>query len=122
MNPVRLICIRIQMLASRMESTSIPDRIQLSRTTADHLIASGKEHWIKPRRDAVHAKGLGTLKTFWLQVGSKTANSNKSSADEIIPSEEVQVVETTDSDFMVQHQRNVDWIVDLLLSHARPMV
>jgi hypothetical protein len=105
-----------------MESTSAPDRIQISRSTADNLIASGKEHWIKPREDVVHAKGLGALKTFWLQIGTKKANSVASSQDENSTSEEIHSAEQREANCSIQHQRNVDWIVDLLLNHIRPMV
>ena len=35
--------------ASRMESTGIPTRIQLSQKTTDLLIKAGKEIWVKPR-------------------------------------------------------------------------
>ena len=35
--------------ASRMESTGIPTRIQLSQATTDFLIKAGKEIWVKPR-------------------------------------------------------------------------
>ena len=35
--------------ASRMESTRIPTRIQLSQATTDFLIKAGKESWVKPR-------------------------------------------------------------------------
>ena len=35
--------------ASRMESTGIPTRIQLSQATTDLLIKAVKESWVKPR-------------------------------------------------------------------------
>ena len=35
--------------ASRIESTGIPTRIQLSQATTDLLIKAGKESWVKPR-------------------------------------------------------------------------
>ena len=35
--------------ASRMESTGIPTRIQLSQATTDLIIKSGKESWVKPK-------------------------------------------------------------------------
>ena len=54
--------------ASRMESTGIPNKIQVSSTTANLLAASGKEHWIKKRHDSVKAKGKGLLQTFWIDT------------------------------------------------------
>jgi class 3 adenylate cyclase len=52
--------------ASRMESTGEKNRIQVSSTTAEILIASGKGHWLNQREDLVEAKGKGTLQTYWL--------------------------------------------------------
>jgi len=52
--------------ASRMESTSQPNCIQVSKDTADLLRAEGMEDYLVPREDRVHAKGKGKLSTFWL--------------------------------------------------------
>ena len=45
--------------ASRMESTGVPGRIQISQATADILLTEGKEHWLTKREDLVVAKGKG---------------------------------------------------------------
>lgn len=42
-----------------MEATGIPGKIQVSESTAEILISSGKGHWVTRRIDAVHAKGKG---------------------------------------------------------------
>lgn len=55
--------------ASRMESTGVPNMIQVSEQTADCLVERGLESWVKPRTDAVLAKGKGYLRTFWLEIG-----------------------------------------------------
>jgi class 3 adenylate cyclase len=53
--------------ASRMESTGITNRIQISRPTMKLLMASGKCHdWIQPRETTVTAKGKGEMQTYWL--------------------------------------------------------
>jgi Adenylate and Guanylate cyclase catalytic domain len=52
--------------ASRMESTGISGRIQVSQKTADQLIAAGKEAWLMKRAEMVEAKGKGSLTTYWL--------------------------------------------------------
>ena len=52
--------------AARMESTSKPNRIQLSQETADLLIQANKCHWIIARQQRVDAKGKGELQTYWL--------------------------------------------------------
>jgi class 3 adenylate cyclase len=49
--------------ASRMESTGVTNKIQVSQATADLLIAAGLEVWLTPREDLVFAKGKGELQT-----------------------------------------------------------
>jgi hypothetical protein len=53
-----------------MESNSERNRIQVSQSTADLLIADGKRHWLTPREDLVDAKGKGLLQTFWCEPQS----------------------------------------------------
>jgi hypothetical protein len=57
--------------AARMESNSERNRIQVSQSTADLLIADGKGHWLTPRNDLINAKGKGLLQTFWCEPQSK---------------------------------------------------
>lgn len=52
--------------ASRMESTGVKGRIQISQETADLLVGHGKAHWLKPREDLIVAKGKGEMRTYWL--------------------------------------------------------
>jgi len=53
---------------ARMESSGVGGRIHLSQECADELAKWNKSHWVVPRNDMVHAKGLGALNTYWLQV------------------------------------------------------
>jgi hypothetical protein len=46
-----------------MESTGAANKIQVSKTTANLLIAAGKENWLTPRKDLVAAKGKGNVVT-----------------------------------------------------------
>lgn len=62
-----------------MEQSGLEGRVQMSRETADQLIAHGKEHWIQKRENKVNCKGKGELDTFWLAVPSKVSDSGKSS-------------------------------------------
>merc|ERR1719162_2362060 len=78
--------------ASRMESTSQPNRIQVSQKTAGLIIASGKKNWLTAREDLVHAKGKGTLQTYWLERkkgASRTASTVSSIADMEFESQEL---------------------------------
>jgi class 3 adenylate cyclase len=63
--------------ASRMESTGLRDRIQVSQDTADLLIAAGKSKWLTLREEKVIAKGKGSMQTYWVAVGA----SNKSNSE-----------------------------------------
>ena len=71
-----------------MESTGIRNKIQVSQKTADLLVAAGKERYLMPRSDTVHAKGKGELQTYWIMPRSSkrrgsscSTNSNESHGD-----------------------------------------
>ena len=53
-----------------MESNGKPGKIHVSPTTAACLTKSGKGRWLIPREDTINAKGLGEMKTYWVQVPS----------------------------------------------------
>jgi class 3 adenylate cyclase len=57
--------------ASRMESTGERSRIHVSQSTADLLLAAGNDNWIQAREDLVHAKGKGSIQTFWVLTARK---------------------------------------------------
>lgn len=63
--------------ASRMESTGIPNRVQISQETSDLLVAADKEHWFEAREEAVQVKGKGELTTYLLKL-SGSSDGNKS--------------------------------------------
>lgn len=52
--------------ASRMESTGVPNKVQVSQETADLLTAEGKGNWLTQRKEPVIAKGKGELVTYFL--------------------------------------------------------
>jgi hypothetical protein len=106
-----------------MESTGVPDKIQISRTTAEQIKSGGKHHWVTPRDDIVHAKGLGAMQTFWLQIGTKKAHSAASSSqDDVTASEATRFFDSDVTEIVRQQQQLVDWIVELLLGHIKNMV
>jgi len=55
-------------LASRMESSGIPGKIQVSAVTCEHL----KDEFILEPRGVISVKGKGKMLTYWL-LASKTA-------------------------------------------------
>ena len=54
-------------MAARMESTGKRNRVQISSTTADLIVANGKGHWIEKRGEKIEVKGKGFQDTFWLK-------------------------------------------------------
>ena len=60
--------------ASRMESTGLTNRIQISQSTAQLLLEAGKGAWIVPREDLVHAKGKGSVQTYWVITARRSCN------------------------------------------------
>jgi class 3 adenylate cyclase len=42
--------------ASRIESTSKKNKIQLSEQTAELIMDAGKKQWVEPRRETIFAK------------------------------------------------------------------
>ena len=53
--------------ASRMESTGIGGKIQVSEETAHLLLQDDKSRWLRKRDMMVTAKGKGQLKTYWVE-------------------------------------------------------
>ena len=47
--------------ASRVESNGMKNMVQVSQSTADLLMAHGKQHWLTPREDKIEAKGKGAM-------------------------------------------------------------
>ena len=69
-------------MASRMESTGVRGKIQVSPETAKLLIEAGKEAWLTPREDLVQVKGRGIVKTYFVQMNPKSVNTKRMSISE----------------------------------------
>ncbi|KAL7562526.1 hypothetical protein ACA910_008233 [Epithemia clementina (nom. ined.)] len=123
--------------ASRMESTGMRDKIQVSQETADYLVAAGKKSWITPREDIVTPKGKGEMRTYWLEVGKgkeaateltpNTRSSTRSISVELSVSSD-DVTEGDDDEEEGQFSasakiaRLIDWNVDVLLRLLKAIV
>ena len=105
--------------ASRMESTGVRGKVQISQATATLLEAAGKHSWLKPRKDLIAAKGKGTLKTYWVSPSSNRGSSVSSgtSNGSTESKTEARELEVKDSS-----QRLVAWITDLLMKDVKNMV
>jgi hypothetical protein len=63
--------------ASRMESTGVKSRIQISGTTAVELKRWDRASWVKPRAETVSAKGKGEMQTYWLLTKLESIEMSK---------------------------------------------
>jgi class 3 adenylate cyclase len=91
--------------AARMESNGVRNKIHVSQTTADLLVAAGKQHWVTKRKELVEAKGKGKMQTFWVEP--KTITSTCTSHDNISRM-------NAQSEDVGHLDRLVDWNVDTL--------
>lgn len=71
--------------ASRMESTGLPGKIQISQATAERLQERDKGHWLVPRPDKIQAKGKGEMQTYFVNLneGSATTKLSTTSGDDL---------------------------------------
>ncbi len=114
--------------AARMESTGERGRIQLSHSTAELLIAAGKESWLIPRDDTVTVKGKGVMRTYWLEMNRQGAELNGSRTnsfevncriDPTFNSSELMSATITTSQ---QESRLIGWMTEVLLDYVKQIV
>eukprot|EP00980_Cylindrotheca_fusiformis_P003257 scaffold735_cov116-Cylindrotheca_fusiformis.AAC.27 len=114
--------------AARMESTSARNRIQVSQSTANLLLASGLSGWVAPRKSKTFVKGKGEMQTYWLKIKeSKKSKTSKSKSDICTLSETAELSEgdpsgrednddldLDDIQAMSKTERLVEWNVEVL--------
>jgi len=115
-----------------MESTGVRGKIQISQTTADLLISSGKVNWLSKREDAVCAKGKGVMETYFVSVhavrrasgfsaGTFDSSVGTSISDE--SSERNDEVESDRSKFQsTKTGRLIEWCADIMQNFLRQIV
>jgi hypothetical protein len=107
--------------ASRMESTGLVDRIQMSAVTAHMLIAAGKGKWIEKRSEKVDVKGKGWQETYFFKktFGTVSSTSGASSDD----SQMVRVKKPVIMPLLVnKNQRLVSWNTEVLARRVKAIV
>jgi len=98
--------------ASRMESNGVRNRIQVSQSTADLLIAAGKQHWVTAREDLVEAKGKGKMQTYWVEPCTLSSDHTESFTEDA-PHEDA---------LDEKLERLVDWQVEVLSGLIRQII
>jgi 3'5'-cyclic nucleotide phosphodiesterase/Adenylate and Guanylate cyclase catalytic domain len=106
--------------ASRMESTSLPNHIQVSQETADLLKMGGKGLWLVPREGKVTAKGKGDLNTFFLRVlGEKTICNGSSDTHSTGTGEDSPCHGTNPQEPPEKRARQAKWATEVLSASLR---
>lgn len=117
--------------AARMEHTGVRDKIQLSQSTTDLLLAGGKSSWVAPREELVHAKGKGKqkdsrpdcrpthvipgeLKTYWLELSREGGHFDMSSHHGSSNRSEGDDASERNAAFDGKTLRLIEWNVDVL--------
>ncbi|CAB9511817.1 Receptor-type guanylate cyclase gcy [Seminavis robusta] len=111
-------------VASRMETTGIPGRIQLSQDSASLLKVAGKGSWLVQRDEVISVKGKGAMTTYWVKVSPDEARLVNP------PSDRSTTQADMDGSFRVQdyeskgvnHERLIDWNTEVLLDLLRKVV
>jgi 3'5'-cyclic nucleotide phosphodiesterase len=121
-----------------MESSSQPNKIQVSQKTAELIVEAGKGYWLSARKDLVNAKGKGLLQTYWLNPKRfKTSGSIVSSIDDLATDpddcgmimNDIKGIELESRPFSVaaeisaeKLQRLIDWNVELFGDLLKPIM
>ncbi len=100
-----------------METTGFPNRIHVSETTAQLLLAAGKSHWIQAREERVEAKGKGLMQTYWIDSQTTTRNGKRSSESSEFGQSSA-TYGATESD----NERLITWNTDVLKRMLRQIV
>ncbi|KAL3939096.1 MAG: hypothetical protein SGBAC_006119 [Bacillariaceae sp.] len=58
-------------VASRMETSGVRERIQVSATTAEKLSEQGRKKWLSHRGEII-VPGKGVMKTYWLETKAES--------------------------------------------------
>jgi class 3 adenylate cyclase len=90
--------------ASRMESTSVGGKIQVSAETAELIRLDRREQWLVKRDAMVTAKGKGQLQTYWVEPNT-TRSTRVSFSDEALDhTPDSSYCQTQESDRYLQHE------------------
>lgn len=105
-----------------MESTGIPNRIQVSEKTGELLKEAGKDYWLVAREEKVQAKGKGELVTFFLDLnGNDGASSTGSqvSEEDYFASARVQLDMVASEE---KRMRGAEWTVEVMANLLKSMI
>ena len=90
-------------VAMALEVTSMKNKIQISKSTADLLREAGMANLLSPRENLVYCKGWGEIQTFWVVGCPKQESTNPKSHAESGHSHEV----TDDTEDLRQESKSL---------------
>jgi hypothetical protein len=107
-----------------MESTGVPNRIQVSQETADLLKESRKGEWLTPRQTKIEAKGKGNLQTYFLNFNSpsEASQGDGSSVGTLTSNEALDSTSGVDHALLEERRNRVaEWTVEVLAHLLKEM-
>ena len=114
--------------ASRMETNGVPGKVQVSQATADLIVASGKHHWLVPRKEMIEAKGKGRMQVYFIEPRRKTlrhpekgrdgraSEKHELVLDDASDCESVDFSTRNSSSTSNREERLIEWNTELLLA------
>lgn len=106
-------------MASRMESTSVRNKIQASEATAQILMDSGYGAWLTPRKDEVQIKGKGSSQTYFIDIRAGSHGSTKEFSSDSSENNESFTVNRRSNIGNKKMGRLIDWNVEVLCGLLR---
>jgi hypothetical protein len=95
-------------------------KIQISPSTAEVLRSAGKGSWLRPRKDIVDAKGLGKIRTFWLDIEGRLDDFIREDATD--STEEMSNMLSHDFSTRGKSSRLIDWMTEMLSDYLKKVV
>lgn len=107
-----------------MESEGKKDCIQVSHATAQLLIASNKGHWVTKRKEAIIAKGKGSLQTYWVSMKghSNFADSSLEGSQSVMDTMEYEKDFLLGEEAHSKEKRLIEWSVEMLSSILKQVI
>lgn len=94
--------------AARMESNGKPMQIHVSKSTADAIVAAGKEDWLVARDDLIEAKGKGKLQTYWIKVGELQGARSSVATNSVNSLDAISIESSPDKRIIPDGQRDLE--------------
>lgn len=107
---------------ARMESYGEPNKIHVSKETADLIIKAGKGLWLHKRDNLIEMKGKGQRQTYWLvpkgDFGEQRSYNESEPSCETSRNEDIHF----DKDERQKLDRLIDWNVDMLTKSLKQII